>query len=124
MADVREPAAAGNAAHVHDKLPAGVRIAGVDVGGLTAVPCPTVSRRVCPADPDAPQRASRILLAGTSGTSGTANTPLVTSPRQHWLVKCGPVSHQSGRLLDSSADNYYDLINKNKPWSIVMTAVS
>ena len=26
--------------------------------------------------------------------------------------------------LDSSADNYYNLINKNKPRSIVMTAVS
>ena len=119
MADVREPAAAGNAAHVHDKLHAAPeQQPGELVAGGSAVP----DRKQAPARRILTRRsASRILLAGTSGT---ANTPLVTSPRQHWLVKCGPVSHQSGRLLDSSADNYYDLINKNKPWSIVMTAVS
>jgi hypothetical protein len=53
--------------------------------------------------------ASRILL---TGTSDTANTPLVTSPRQHWLVECVPVFHQAGWLFDSSADNYYSSVNK------------
>ena len=122
MADVREPAAAGNAAHVHDKLHAAPeQQPGELVAGGSAVP----DRKQAPARRILTRRsASRILLAGTSGTSGTANTPLVTSPRQHRLVECGPVSHQSSRLFDSSADNYYNSINKNKPWSIVMTAVS
>jgi hypothetical protein len=97
MADVREPAAAGNAAHVHDKLHADPeQQPGELVAGSSAVP----DRKQAPARRILTRRsASRILLAGTSDT---ANTPLVTSPRQHWLVECGPVSHQSGGSLTAA----------------------